>query len=325
MNEQATNQLFVFKKVHASAPGERDRYELHKRIVLREIPEFKKVCMNFHFKKSAGPVKDTIIFTKVDQIFELNFETSALATVHEFKTPFGRQPLYFKPNEDQTIFLVASPDEGRHLHLASKKEIEFNADLQISSIKDIIYDEEERQFLILANKYEEKLGFFVAKMSEKDPGDVTFLIKWKNKLDIGDTKMFVLRNHEKGLKELIISFKTIFINTYNLVVLDISVEDDQLMIFRHESFQLWESECTGFLLSKNKDFITLAKAGMQVMSLGEVEKRALVDAQGFDRMLHSLESQNYLKVDKNNYLLLECGKPSQRIISIQQEYVKGDT
>jgi hypothetical protein len=37
-----------------------------------------------------------------------------------------------------------------------------------------------------------------------------------------------------------------------------------------------------------------------------------------------LESQNFLKVDKNNYLLFECGKPSQRIISIQQEYVKGD-
>lgn len=265
--------------------------------------------MNFFFKQSPGP-KDTIIFTKVDKIFELNFETSELTVVHMFEKPFERQPLYFKPNEDQTIFLIASPDEGRHLHLSTKREIEFNTEMQISSIKDIIYDPEESQFLILANKYEEKLGFFVVKMDERDPAVCKFLIKWKNKLDIGDTKMFVLRNIEKGLKELIISFKTIFINTYNLVVLDISVEDDQLMIFRHESFQLWESECTGFLLHKNKDFVTLAKAGMQVMSLGSQEKRPLVDADGVDRMLHSLESQNFLKVDRNNYLLFECGKPT---------------
>jgi len=47
--------------------------------------------------------------------------------------------------------------------------------------------------------------------------------------------MFILRS-ETGLKELIISFKTIYINTYNVVCMDITVDDEQLMIFRHESF-----------------------------------------------------------------------------------------
>jgi len=45
-------------------------------------------------------------------------------------------------------------------------------------------------------------------------------------LDIGDTQLFILRNKESGLKELIVSYKTIFINTYNVVVMDITVEDD---------------------------------------------------------------------------------------------------
>jgi hypothetical protein len=48
--------------------------------------------------------------------------------------------------------------------------------------------------------------------------------------------MYVLRNTKNGLKELIICCKTIYINVYNVVALDISVEDEQLMIFRHESF-----------------------------------------------------------------------------------------
>lgn len=79
--------------------------------------------------------------------------------------------------------------------------------------------------------------------------------------------MYVL-SHTSGLKELVISYKTIYINTYNVMVMDISVDGDQSILFRHESFQLWESESSGLLLDKNKDFITLNKNGMQVLALG---------------------------------------------------------
>jgi len=202
--------------------------------------------------------------------------------------------------------------------------VDINDEYQIASIKSVIYDQEEKFYYILSNKFEEKLGFFVIKVSEKDPSDKRFLIKWKNKLDIGDPNMFILRNYESKLKELIVSYKTIYINTYNVICMDVSVEDDQLMIFRHESFQLWESECMGLLLAENKDFIHLSKAGMHVLSLGSQEQRAIKDINGADRMIHSLESCNFLKVDRNNYLVFECSKPDSRAVSVQQEYSKGD-
>jgi hypothetical protein len=47
---------------------------------------------------------------------------------------------------------------------------------------------------------------------------------------------------------------------------------------------------------------------MHIVSVGDVEKRAIVDAKGIDRIIHSLESVNYLKVDKNNYIVFECSK-----------------
>jgi len=109
----------------------------------------------------------------------------------------------------------------------------------------IIYDAEEMFYYICANKFEEKLGFFIIKISEKDPKQYSFLIKWKNKLNIGDPNMYILKNKGKNydsqLKELVVSYKTIFMNTYNVICMDISVEhddksDNQLMIFRHESF-----------------------------------------------------------------------------------------
>ena len=62
---------------------------------------------------------------------------------------------------------------------------------------------------------------------------------------------------------------------------------------------------------------------MSILSLGSIEKRHLVDNKGVDRMLHSLESVNFLKVDKGNYIVFECANGDERQISIQQEYFKG--
>ena len=77
-------------------------------------------------------------------------------------------------------------------------------------------------FYILANKYKEKLGLFMLRLNENNPKDFKFLIKIKNKLDIADADIFVCRNKEKHYKELVVSYKTIFVNTYSLFIIDIS-------------------------------------------------------------------------------------------------------
>ena len=188
--------------------------------------------------------------------------------------------------------------------------------MAISNIKTVIYDAEQSQYIILSNKYNEKLGFFVIKMNELYPQQYKFLIKCKNKLDIGDTYMVILKDQKFGYKELIISYKTNYINVYNITVMDITTDSDNLKIFRHESFQLWESECAGMLLRDAKDFIHINKEGMHVTSMGIVEKRALIDSNQIDRTLHSLESVNYLKVDKSNYIVFECADDNEKYISI---------
>ena len=38
--------------------------------------------------------------------------------------------------------------------------------------------------------------------------------------------------------------------------------------------------------------------------------------------MHSLESANYMKIDRQNYLLFDCSKVGQRVVTIQQEYLK---
>ena len=92
-------------------------------------------------------------------------------------------------------------------------------------------------------------------------------MKLKNKLDIADASVS-FNNVGSASRELVIAYKTIYINIFTIIVLDISTEKDKTLLFRHESFQLWESDIIGIMLKLNKDFISINKDGMHVVSLG---------------------------------------------------------
>lgn len=67
------------------------------------------------------------------------------------------------------------------------------------------------------------------------------------------------------------------INTYNTIIYDLL---DGTILFKHEAFQLWESECTGVLCEVSKDYLHINKNGINVLSLGTIEKKKLVDYTG---------------------------------------------
>lgn len=66
------------------------------------------------------------------------------------------------------------------------------------------------------------MGVFLIKFHQDRVESYSFLLKWKNKLQIADADLFILHNKEAGFRELVISYKTIYINTYNVKVIDIS-------------------------------------------------------------------------------------------------------
>lgn len=69
---------------------------------------------------------------------------------------------------------------------------------------------------LLANKYQDRLGVFLIRFSELDPGNYNFFLKFKNKLDIADADIAVLRCKDSMLKELVVSYKTIHSNVYTV-------------------------------------------------------------------------------------------------------------
>lgn len=127
-------------------------------------------------------------------------------------------------NHKQDVMVISSQEDGIYKDIRNGTEIDLDEKFNIGIIKEIIHDDEDECFYLVANKYDEKLGFFIVRMSDSDPiGDFKFLTKYKNKLDIGDCKLSVMRSGEgqNRLKELVISYKTIYINTYNIVIMDI--------------------------------------------------------------------------------------------------------
>jgi len=68
-----------------------------------------------------------------------------------------------------------------------------------------------------------------------DIDNFKFLIKFQNKLEIGNVEMFI-NYRSLDSKEIIIGYKTIYINIYTVVVMDITSDNKQSKLLSHESF-----------------------------------------------------------------------------------------
>lgn len=173
---------------------------------------------------------------------------------------FNRMPTLMQPNDTQNVIFIGSPEDGiflcrgpNSLGFVQKNVLKAN---YIKRVKSVAYDAEEGAFYIMCNWFAEKLGFYVVKVDPMIDLEGKFLVKWKNRLDMDDAYVSILRDAISGLKELVIAFKIIYENIYSIFVLDISVEDSETVQFRHDSFQLYESNCSAILLNNpTRDFI----------------------------------------------------------------------
>lgn len=64
------------------------------------------------------------------------------------------------------------------------------------------------------------------------------------------------------------SYKSIFINTLTVQVIDISGSNKSTVV-RHESFCLWESKVRSIWVGRSKQLILLNKDGIEVLDLSE--------------------------------------------------------
>ena len=73
----------------------------------------------------------------------MNFETSQVTSVYTFESKFARQPSFFEPNTNQSIFMIASAQDGLYVNLDKKMEVDIDAEYDIEDIKAVIYNAED--------------------------------------------------------------------------------------------------------------------------------------------------------------------------------------
>lgn len=60
------------------------------------------------------------------------------------------------------------------------------------------------------------------------------------------------------------------------------------------------------MLEKKKFFISLSKSGINCLSLGSTPTQKLIDNEGAEKMIHSLDALAFLKPDQTNFLNYQC-------------------
>ena len=105
-------------------------------------------------------------------------------------------------------------------------------------------------------------------------------------------------------RELILSYKSIFINTYDIIVLKLS---DGSIVFRHESFHLWEQPIKGINVTNNQ-FLTISQDGVYAQNLAR--SNSIINHKDplnnkISRRLHSMQECDYLKNSPQNHLVFK--------------------
>ena len=146
--------------------------------------------------------------------------TEEIKTIHTFKLALKCQPNHFVPNSDQTTFVCGSMEDGIWVDINTNREEDLDIMFNVSLVLDVIIDTESKEYYLMCNKHKGMIGFYLIKFQSHEPNTFSFVTLVNNKLDIGDVNMKILRGNDKqgNYKELLIGYKTIYINTYNLVV-----------------------------------------------------------------------------------------------------------
>lgn len=76
-------------------------------------------------------------------MFELDFITQQVVVLCRFSIPLINQPEFFQMNDDQSIAIISSQDDGIYYNFHTKETTDLDRLYQIKNIKEIIYDHED--------------------------------------------------------------------------------------------------------------------------------------------------------------------------------------
>lgn len=131
---------------------------------------------------------------------------------------------------------MATDSDASFISINERKEVDIDEKCGGSRIKSILYIHDQNSFYFVCNQLNENLGFYLISFHENEPENFKVISAVITKLEIDNVNMYFSKgfNSDKQVfKEMVIGYKTIYINTYNTVVQDLL---DDSILFKHEAF-----------------------------------------------------------------------------------------
>lgn len=183
--------------------------------------------------------------------------TEEYKILHIFECFFENQPTFITYNQDQTIVILATNTDVYYVNIEADYSVDIESEYHISEVRSVLYAKELRKFYILANKCDRLLGYYLIEIDEFEPEmqEPNVLVNWRSKLELGDASLNLIYDETTKDSKLVVCFKCIFINTYNIILIDLS---SKLITFWYETYHLWESSITGIYLQNRKEFCMIS-------------------------------------------------------------------
>lgn len=162
----------------------------------KDSPHYQGACCKFYFNTDDS---SEIIFGARDRIFAMKYNDDGYEprVITYLENPLDSQvvdSIVF--NEEQTKLIMVSDIDCMYIELPIKgqkyKEIDIDDREHIKSIENILVC--DGKFFIVANKWYSQLGVYLLSLDPSQPEKhCEHLIKWQNKLDIGDVDMYQMK------------------------------------------------------------------------------------------------------------------------------------
>lgn len=187
------NQLWIFVQDEGDGDPNTVEYRLYKNIKILGNQEFKGASSKFCFKNSCVDGDIDLIFIRQDMLFEFDVDTEEVRTIMKFPEPISPSIFEILPNTSQTKFMVNCFHDLMFIDTEASKVVNLakEQDFMIDEFEDILWDETDMCWYVLINMLDEYLGFYLLQWFEKDMDKPKILLKFRNRLNIGDCSMSI--------------------------------------------------------------------------------------------------------------------------------------
>jgi hypothetical protein len=106
--------------------------------------------------------------------------------------------------------ITATEEDAIYMDISAKREEDLDDLYNLGCLKEVIFDEDDKTFYLIANRYKDVYGVFIFNLDQYDPRKFRLVYANSHRLEIDNVGLYIIRNRDLLTKELVVSYKSIY-------------------------------------------------------------------------------------------------------------------